>query len=209
MTSKTNRAGNTICLLGATIGLFLLAGALYAQGNFGRILGAVTDQTGAVLPGAVVTVIDTQRGIARSLVTDSAGVYDAPNLVPSTYTVKVEMKGFKVLDRPNIVLEVGREIRVDLTPQPGEQSQTVIVEATAPLVDAASAKDIGSRAAWIFVHWTAKSRPPQFAHASGNRILYSLIERTLPFRNTRFARHLLMTDTLTLFNTSVASLTSQ
>ena len=87
MTSKTNRAGNTIRLLGATMGLFLLVGALYAQGNFGRILGTVTDQTGAILPGAVVTVIDTQRGIARSLVTDSAGAYDAPNLIPSTYSV--------------------------------------------------------------------------------------------------------------------------
>jgi hypothetical protein len=138
-TLKTNRAGNTIYLFGATLGLFLLAGALLAQGNFGRILGTVTDQTGAVLSGAVVTVIDTQRGIARSLVTDSAGAYDAPNLTPSIYTVKVEMKGFKVLDRPNIDLGVGKEIRVDLTPQPGEQSQTVIVEATAPLVDAASA----------------------------------------------------------------------
>jgi len=138
VTFKTHRAGKTAFVLGITL-VLLLSGALYAQGNFGRILGTVTDQTGAVLSGAAVTVIDTQRGIARSLVTDSAGAYDAPNLNPSTYTVKVEMKGFKVLNRPNIVLEVGKEIRVDLTPVPGEQSQTVIVEATAPLVDAASA----------------------------------------------------------------------
>ena len=139
MTSKANRVGTAIHLLGASAGLFLLAAALFGQGNFGRILGTVTDQTGAVLPGAVVSVIDTQRGVARTLVTDSAGAYDAPNLTPSTYTVKVEMKGFKVLDRPNIEVGVGKEIRVDLTPQPGEQSQTVVVEATAPLVDSASA----------------------------------------------------------------------
>lgn len=144
MTSKMNRAGKMMRLLGATAGLFLLAGALYAQGNFGRILGTVTDQTGAILAGAVVSVIDTQRGVARTVVTDSAGAYDAPNLTPSTYTVKVEMKGFKVLDRPNIELGVGKELRVDLTPQPGEQSQTVVVEATAPLVDAASATLGGS-----------------------------------------------------------------
>jgi hypothetical protein len=139
MTSKANRAGKVIHLLGATAGLFLLAAALLAQGNFGRILGTVTDQTGAVLQGAVVSVIDTQRGLARTVVTDSAGAYDAPNLTPSTYTVKVEMKGFKVLDRPNIDLGVGKEIRIDLTPQPGEATQTVVVEATAPLVDSASA----------------------------------------------------------------------
>src|SRR6516162_10040954 len=138
VTLKTARA-RVLCMLGVTLAVLLLSSALFAQGNFGRILGTVTDQTGAVLPGAVVTVIDTERGIARSLVTDQAGEYNAPTLIPSTYTVRVEMRGFKVLSRPNIVVEVGKEVRVDLTPQPGEQSQVVTVEATAPLVDATSA----------------------------------------------------------------------
>jgi hypothetical protein len=140
VTLKTARAGGIVCVLGAIVAVLLFSGAVFAQGNFGRILGTVTDQTGAVLSGAVVTVIDTQRGVARNLVTDSAGAYDAPNLTPSVYTVKVEMKGFKVLDRPNIEVGVGKELRVDLTPQPGEQSQTVVVEATAPLVDAEEAR---------------------------------------------------------------------
>jgi hypothetical protein len=141
MTSVTLKTAGAriLCVLGATLAVLLLSSALFAQGNFGRILGTVTDQTGAVLPGAVVTVIDTERGLARSLVTDQAGEYNAPNLIPGTYSVRVEMRGFKRLDRPNIVLEVGKEIRVDLTPQPGEQSQVVTVEATAPLVDATSA----------------------------------------------------------------------
>ena len=141
---KTNHAAKFVCALGVTLGLSVFSNAIFAQGNFGRILGTVTDQTGAVLPGAAVTVLDTERGVARTLITDSAGAYDAPNLTPSTYTVKVEMKGFKVLNRPNIEVGVGKEIRVDLTPQPGEQSQTVVVEATAPLVDAASATLGGS-----------------------------------------------------------------
>jgi Carboxypeptidase regulatory-like domain/TonB dependent receptor len=125
--------------LGAGLGVLLFSFSLFAQANFGRILGTITDQTGAVLPGVVVLVIDTERGIARNLVTDAAGEYDAPNLTPSTYSVRVQAKGFKTLDRPNIELGVGKEIRVDLTPQPGEQSQTVTVEAAAPLVDATSA----------------------------------------------------------------------
>jgi hypothetical protein len=139
ITGKSIKTRTTVYLLGITLGVLLFSCALFAQGSFGRILGTVTDQTGAVLPGAVVTVIDTERGIARSLVTDQAGEYNAPNLLPSTYSVRVEMKGFKVLDRPNIVLEVGKELRVDLTPQPGEQTQTVIVEAAAPIVDVTSA----------------------------------------------------------------------
>ena len=123
VTSKATRAGRILSALGAIVAVPLFSGALFAQANFGRILGTVTDQTGAVLPGAVVTVVDTERGVARSLVTDQAGEYNAPTLTPSTYTVRVEMKGFKRLERPNIVLEVGKEIRIDLTPQPGEQSQ--------------------------------------------------------------------------------------
>src|SRR5215472_6730002 len=139
LTLKMARAGTSGYLLAAALAVLLFCGSLLAQGNFGRILGSVTDQTGAVITGAVVTVIDTQRGIARSLVTDAAGEYNAPNLVPSAYTVRVQASGFKTLDRQNIVLEVGKEIRVDLTPQPGEQNQTVTVEESAPLIDSTSA----------------------------------------------------------------------
>src|SRR5579859_1571611 len=126
------------CLLATILGVSLFSAALFAQGSFGRILGTVTDQTGAVLPGATVTVTDTERGLTRTLTTDVAGEYNAPTLLPSTYTVRVEAKGFKVLNRENVVLEVGKEVRVDLTPQPGEQTQTVTVTEAIPLVDAAT-----------------------------------------------------------------------
>jgi len=120
------------------LGVLLFSLSLFAQTNFGRILGTVTDQTGAVLPGATVSVIDTQRGLARTLTTDAAGEYNAPNLTPGTYTVRVEAKGFQRLDRQNVVLEVAKEVRVDLTPQPGEQAQTVTITEALPLVDATS-----------------------------------------------------------------------
>jgi len=120
-------ARKTRYLLAAILGVLPFSLALFAQGNFGRILGTVTDQTGAVLPGATVSVIDTQRGLARTLTTDSAGEFNAPTLTPGTYTVRVEMKGFKTLGRQNVVLDVGKEVRVDLTPQPGDQTQTVTV----------------------------------------------------------------------------------
>ncbi|HEV2200952.1 MAG TPA: carboxypeptidase regulatory-like domain-containing protein [Bryobacteraceae bacterium] len=119
--------------------MLLFSASLFGQGSFGRILGTVTDQTGAVLPGAMVTVLDTQRGLARTLTTDAAGEYNAPNLIPGTYTVRVEANGFKRLDRQNVALEVGQEVRVDLTPQPGDQTQTVTVSEAIPLVDTASA----------------------------------------------------------------------
>ena len=114
--------------------------ALFAQGNAGRVLGTITDQTGGAISGATVTITDIQRGTSRTLTTDEAGSYNAPNLIPGTYTVKAEDKGFKSVERQNVVLDVGGEIRVDLTLQPGEQTQTITVTEAIPLVDTSSAE---------------------------------------------------------------------
>src|SRR5215467_6208469 len=67
---------------------------LFAQGYTGRILGTVTDSTGASLKGATITVTDVARGVSRTLTTDDAGAYAVPNLSPGTYNVKAEAKGF-------------------------------------------------------------------------------------------------------------------
>src|SRR5713226_2535340 len=139
MKSVTLKTFRAMYALGTILGLLLFSFALFAQANFGRILGTVTDQTGAVLPGAKVSIIDTQRGLARTLTTDGAGEYNAPTLIPGTYTVRVEAAGFKTLDRQNVLLEVGTEVRVDLTPEPGSQTQSVTITEAIPLVDAASA----------------------------------------------------------------------
>ena len=122
-----------------TLGLSLICLPLFSQANFGRILGTVTDQSGGAMANASVTVTDTQRGVSRTLTTDDAGEYNAPTLLPGSYTVRAEAKGFKTLARENVVLEVGKEIRVDLTLQPGEQTQTVTVTESVPLVDASTA----------------------------------------------------------------------
>src|SRR5690349_23910119 len=92
-------------LLVGTMGVLLLCLPLFSQGNFGRILGIVTDQSGGVISGATVTIIDKDRGVARTLATDAAGEYSAPTLIPGTYTVRAEAKGFKTIDRQNV--EVG------------------------------------------------------------------------------------------------------
>jgi carboxypeptidase family protein/TonB-dependent receptor-like protein len=136
---KMVRSGKAIYVLGAALGVLLFSLSLFSQGNFGRILGAVTDQSGGVISGATVTILDTQRGVARTLTTDEAGEYNAPTLNPSTYTVRVEAQGFKRLERQNVVLEVGKEVRVDVTVQPGEQTQSVTVTESIPLVETTNA----------------------------------------------------------------------
>ena len=77
--------------------------------------------------------------ISRTLTSDDAGEYNAPNLTPGAYTVRAEAKGFKKLERQNVVIEVGKEVRVDLTVQPGEQEQTVTVTEAIPLVETTNA----------------------------------------------------------------------
>jgi hypothetical protein len=131
--------GNAIRVLFATLAVLVLCVPAFSQGNTGRILGSVYDQSGGTVAGATVTVIDTERGINRTLTTDDAGEYNAPNLTPGNYTVRAEAKGFKKLDRQNVVVEVGKELRVDLTVQPGGQEQTVTVTEAVPLVDTTTA----------------------------------------------------------------------
>ena len=136
---KPVRARITTCVLGVTLAVLLFSVSLFSQGNFGRILGTITDQSGGVISNATISIIDKDRGLARTLNTDDAGEYNAPTLIPGTYIVRVEANGFKRMERQNVVLEVGKEVRVDLTVQPGEQSQSVTVTEAIPLVETTNA----------------------------------------------------------------------
>ena len=127
-------------VVGIFILLLLASVPLFSQGSTGRILGSVTDQSGAAIPNALVTINDVNRGAARTLNTDSAGAYNAPNLLPGTYTVRVEFQGFMTLERRNVTLEVGQDIRVDVSLQPGEQRQVVTVQAEVPLIETNNAE---------------------------------------------------------------------
>src|SRR3984893_13943665 len=127
-------------ILGAFLALFLTCTSLFSQGSAGRIQGSVLDQSGAAIPGATVTVEDVQRGNSRTLTTDQAGAFNAPNLLPGTYKVRAEFKGFKTVERQNITLEVGQDLRLDLTLQPGEQTQVVNVTESVPLIETTNAE---------------------------------------------------------------------
>jgi len=106
-----------------------------AQTVTGRILGTVVDQTGAAIRGATVTLLDTQRGTARVLTTDDSGAYVAPNLLPGIYRVRVEAKGFKTVERPDIPVEVAQDLTIDLTLPTGQANETVVVTEEIPLLN--------------------------------------------------------------------------
>jgi hypothetical protein len=117
----------------------ILCQQLHAQGATGRISGTVTDRSGGVVAGAHVDVTDVGRGNTRTLKTDQAGEYIAPDLLPGAYSVRVEAVGFRTVEHTNIQLEVGRDARVDAVLDPGEVTSTVMVTADLPLVDNTSA----------------------------------------------------------------------
>jgi Carboxypeptidase regulatory-like domain/TonB-dependent Receptor Plug Domain len=114
--------------------LLLTCSPAFAQST-GRILGSVTDQSGASVNGVTIVVTDLQRGASRTLTTDSAGQYVAADLLPSTYKVHVAAHGFRTVERPNVELEVGKDVRLDFTLQAGQVSETIEVTAAVPLVD--------------------------------------------------------------------------
>ena len=125
--------------LGVIIILLLGGAAADAQTPTGTILGSVKDAQGAVVPGATVTATNTGTQFSRTAVTDDIGEY-AFRLMPlGEYTVAVTLDGFKNFTQSGIVLEVGRNARVDAVVQPGAVSENITVIGDAPLVEATSA----------------------------------------------------------------------
>ncbi|MBI3472238.1 MAG: carboxypeptidase regulatory-like domain-containing protein [Candidatus Solibacter usitatus] len=106
----------------------------WGQQSTARLLGTVTDQTGAVVVGAAVKAINSATRQERMAPTDQTGEYSIPLLPIGEYTVTVEAAGFKTGVIQGLVLQVNQEARVDVTLTVGATAETVAVEATAPLL---------------------------------------------------------------------------
>jgi len=116
-----------------------LCASLGAQTDTGRILGVVTDPTGAIVAGATVTITEVQRGTTRSLITTQAGEYVAPDLLPGLYKVRVEAESFKTVERTGIQVAVASDSQIDFSLQTGQASETVTVTGQVPLINTTSA----------------------------------------------------------------------
>jgi len=122
-------------LLGAAVLIQTSQPTAFAQTNIsGDIAGTVTDPSGAVLPGATVTVTAVASGTTRSTTTNSSGQYRVPLLPPDTYKVAVTAPGFQQTEQ-TIALGIGRVNQVNIQMTVGKSSQTVMVSAnTVPLL---------------------------------------------------------------------------
>jgi len=127
--------------ISAIFTLYLVLPCLLLRGQSldTTILGTATDSSGAVIPGATVTVASPATGINKVAVTGTEGQYAIRYLAPGTYDVTIEAKGFAKQKRTGIVLALNQQDKIDFTLNVGGSEQTVQVEGGQPLLQSENA----------------------------------------------------------------------
>jgi hypothetical protein len=112
---------------------------VFAQTAAGEITGVVKDPAGAAVPGATVTVTNTQTNFQRVAISTADGIYTAASLAPGDYRLEVERTGFKPVRREGVRLETGEKARIDFELSVGDVREQVTVVGDAPMVRAETA----------------------------------------------------------------------
>ncbi len=124
-----------MCVSVALFGLLTAGSALRAQlGTDGTVLGTITDSSGAIIPGAQVTVTNLATGLKKTVKADQAGDFEIVPLPAGMYAVTVSFKGFKTWTIERTELTVGERKRLSPVLQVGQISETVTVTSTAELM---------------------------------------------------------------------------
>jgi hypothetical protein len=130
--------------------LFLLSSTfLLAQGTTGRILGRVSDPSGAIVSGVKVTLVNEGTGVSREGKTNESGDYDFVEVPVGTYRLEFDLTGFKKNVRRGIALDINQVLSLNTTMQVGAMQEIVDVTSEAPLVETTSTQlgaVVGSRA---------------------------------------------------------------
>ena len=119
------------------VGLAVLCGGVrsgYAQVGSGALAGQVSDEAGASVQAAIVTIVEVAGGMSRTAATASDGAYTFPSLRPGSYRIRVESSGFRTLIREGIRIVTGETVRLDVRLELGSLSEAVVVTADAPLL---------------------------------------------------------------------------
>src|ERR1039458_6652086 len=123
---------------GLKLGLIVLlsAGVMLAQtAGPGTLVGTVTDTSGAVVPGASVTVTNAATSFVSKTVTSTAGAYYVPYLAPGSYRLTVEAAGFKRYVSDGVLVSAGEVPRIDVKLEVGAMAESVTVTAASPLLE--------------------------------------------------------------------------
>src|SRR5215813_9317248 len=114
--------------------VLLVAAPVFGQAVSGSLLGSVTDNTDARVPGATVSLFEVNTGATRTANTSESGNYVFPDLAPGTYTVAATKPGFKKVTRERVDVLVNTSVRVDLALSLGDVNEIVVVDASAPIL---------------------------------------------------------------------------
>src|SRR5260370_2862504 len=122
----------SICIL-FLVGLCSVSLA-FSQAVSGSLVGTITDASGSVVANAQVTMTETNTGVSRTTKTGEAGNYVFADVPQGTYSVSVEVSGFKKAVRSGVEVLVNTTMRVDLTLQPGSITEVIMVSAEAAIL---------------------------------------------------------------------------
>jgi hypothetical protein len=126
-------------VLSLVILLSMSCAHVYAQSTYGSISGTITDSSGAAVPGAEVTLTNLSTSEKRVQISGDDGHFTFVNLYQGQYRIGIEKAGFKRSTRPNVVVQVQQDTRVDTTLAVGQVSETIEVTAETPLLQTESA----------------------------------------------------------------------
>lgn len=115
--------------------LLLLPAALAQTTGTAVLVGTVTDNTGAVVPGAPVTLVNTGTSFVYNGQTNTEGNYYVPNLIPGTYRLTIEVQGFKRFIRDGIILRTSEQPRIDVQLEVGAVTESIQVTGAPPLLE--------------------------------------------------------------------------
>jgi hypothetical protein len=122
----------------SSVALFLLTALLHAQSTNASLTGRITDPSHALIADAKVAALSADTNFRYETTSNSSGEYYLANLPPGTYQIEIEKTGFRKLIKPDVTLNVQASLSVDLEMTLGAASDTVSVEAGAPLVNTES-----------------------------------------------------------------------
>src|SRR5262245_22879717 len=120
----------------AFVAVTSIAAMAQTSGVTADLAGTVSDQTGAVLPGVMITITANSTGLTRNVVSEERGQFLAQNLPSGTYTVKAELSGFTTVTLNSVTVTLGQRVNLPIRMSVGSVAETVTVtEESAPIVE--------------------------------------------------------------------------
>ncbi len=142
---ESNRSVTRLVLVLVVGVLFALVteSVAHAQVVGATVNGTVIDPSGGVVAGATVLATNTATAVSREVMTDSAGIYTIPNLIPGPYDMRVSATGFSTIVQSGVTLSVGQQLQLNFPLKVGQTSSEVNVTGAAPQIELTSSANTG------------------------------------------------------------------